>query len=76
MSEELKPCHCGRPLDNLTIIDSGQGGKYANVCGDCCGEWMIEFRTQYNGLTTPECMSLAIKAWNEAPRAKQGTNKT
>lgn len=29
---------------------------------------MIEFRTNYHALDSAECMALAVKAWNEAPR--------
>ena len=65
---ELKKCPCGKTPIELWITDAGQGGKWANVEGGCCGEWMIEFRTQYNDLKSGECMKLAIEAWNDAPR--------
>ena len=67
--EELKPCPCGETPKELSISDAGQGGKWANVSGDCCGEWTIEFRTTYKALDSAECMRLAIEAWNESPRA-------
>lgn len=68
---ELKPCFCGRPIDDVLIYDydAGQGCKYAYVAGNCCGEWMIEFRTDYHPLNSEECKQLAIAAWNNAPRA-------
>jgi hypothetical protein len=69
MSEELKPCPCGRPTDALIITDAGQGGKYAMVAGNCCGEWMIEFRANYLNINSPECMALALAAWNDSPRS-------
>ncbi len=65
--ENLKPCPCGETPTTLIIIDSGSA-KWAYVCGDCCGEWNIEFRTQYFPLATEECMALAKKAWNRVPR--------
>lgn len=68
-SECLKSCPCGSPIDALIISDAGQGGKWAWVSGNCCGKWSIEFRTEYNSLESYECMELAIKAWNAAPRA-------
>jgi hypothetical protein len=66
----LLSCPCGRPIDDIFIADAGQGGKWAWVSGNCCGEWSIEFRTQYNALDSEECKKLAIAAWNEAPRAR------
>ena len=65
---DLKSCPCGQPLDGLIITENGQGTKYANVAGNCCGEWMIEFRTNYESLESKKCMQLAISAWNSAPR--------
>jgi hypothetical protein len=67
MSEELKPCPCGRPLDAL-IIEPGQCSKYAYVYGNCCNEWMIEFRTEYKDINSKECLELGTKAWNRTPR--------
>ena len=65
---ELKQCPCGTTPSQLFISDIGQGGKWASASGDCCGEWNIEFRTQYHNLNSDECMKLAIEAWNEATR--------
>ncbi len=67
--EELKPCPCGKPMDYLCIAYNGQGSKWANVGGNCCGMWSVEFRTQYHAIDTEECMELAKEAWNAAPRA-------
>jgi hypothetical protein len=66
--DKLAPCPCGRPISELQISDSGQGNKWANVAGNCCGEWMVEFRTLNENLTSEKCMSLAMEAWNKAPR--------
>lgn len=69
MNEMLKPCPCGGEISMLVITDAGQGGKFALVGGSCCGEWMIEFHTEYYDISSSECMNLAITAWNAAPRA-------
>ena len=66
---EYKPCPCGKTPQRLEITDVGQGSKWAAVDGGCCGEWSIEFRTQYYDFQSPECLALATEAWNEAPRA-------
>jgi hypothetical protein len=72
---ELLPCACGVAPDKLEIQDANQGGKWMNVSGNCCASWSIEARTEYNRLDTPECLALAIEAWNEAPRAKPTLSK-
>lgn len=69
MTEKLKPCPCGRPIQEL-IITPGYSDKYSWVSGNCCGEWSIEFRTNYNKYESIELMELAADAWNAAPRAK------
>jgi hypothetical protein len=68
MSDSLAHCPCGRPIEELNITDAGQGGKWAWVAGNCCGEWSIEFRTGYHALDSEECKRLAREAWNAAPR--------
>lgn len=65
----LAVCPCGKTPSALIISDAGQGGKWANVNGNCCGEWSIEFRAHYDAIHSAECMVTAAKAWNEAPRA-------
>ena len=66
-SNQLKPCPCGKMPERLQITE-GSTMKYAFVSGVCCGEWNIEFRTNYLTAEAPECMNLAIKAWNRSPR--------
>ena len=68
--DELLSCPCGETPTAIGICDNGQGGKWASATGNCCGEWSIEFRTQYDALDSAECMKLAVSAWNEAPRAR------
>jgi len=64
-----KFCPCGRIPSVLQITEqSGSGGKYAYVSGDCCGEWEIEFKTNYYDIGSLTCWALAMKAWNAAPR--------
>jgi hypothetical protein len=65
----LAACPCGKIPTVLYIHDAGQGGKWAEVSGDCCDEWRIEFRTTYEPLTSGRCKDLARDAWNSAPRA-------
>jgi len=62
----LKPCPCGETPSKLYIVDTGQGGKYADVIGDCCGDWKLEFRQQYT--SGEEAMALARYTWNTATR--------
>lgn len=62
-------CPCGKVPESLVVEANGQGAKWANVYGSCCGEWKIEFRTKYFPLDSPDCMAEALKGWNSAPRA-------
>lgn len=64
----LARCPCGAIPEALGIMDTGQGRKYMACMGTCCGEWMIEFRSDYHQQDSAECMERAIDAWNRAPR--------
>ena len=64
---ECAACPCGEIPERLCIVE--QGGKYAMVCGNCCDDWHIEFRTNYHAFGSPELNALALAAWNKAPRA-------
>lgn len=66
----LKECPCGKTPKELVIYESSSTCKYYWVGGDCCNDWHIEFRTDYHDADSPECMELAIRAWNDAPRGK------
>ena len=59
-------CPCGIAPSELCVTDAGQGGKWANVSGNCCGEWTIEFRAHYSD--GDELKEYARQAWNDAPR--------
>jgi hypothetical protein len=65
----LKKCGCGKTPKNLSITQENSY-KWAWVSGDCCGEWSIEFRTNYLDLESEECKALANEAWNSAPRGE------
>ncbi len=65
---ELRRCPCGIYPNELNVIDAGQGGKWAYVMGDCCGEWTIEFRLCYHELDSEEGLALATEDWNVASR--------
>ena len=67
---KLKQCPCGKLPARLNILDANQGGKWAIASGDCCAEWLIEFRTGYEALESDACMDLAVEAWNDAPRKR------
>jgi len=68
--KELKVCPCGEIPEALQISPSNTS-KWAYASGTCCGEWMVEFQTKYNLLGSTECMTLAIEAWNYAPRTQK-----
>ena len=66
--KELKPCPCGETPTKLHITDAGQGGKWALASGDCCGEWIVEFRTGNYALDHIKCYRRGMEYWNDAPR--------
>lgn len=66
----LKPCPYGKTPTKL-YISLTETTKYALVYGDCCTEWMLEFRTYYHKPDSKECMKLAIEKWNDGPRAEK-----
>ena len=63
---EIRPCFCGA-TPRLLMIDEGSSSKYAWASCEWCGEWSIEFRTNYSQ-DLIELQQLAVKAWNCAPR--------
>ena len=68
MSDELAPCPCGQIPEKLCVQEAGQGGKWAMVNGYCCGEWNVEYRTNYAAHGTEENNRLARQAWDSAAR--------
>ena len=65
---EIQKCFCGAVPDQLTIAE-GSSSKYAWAACGWCGEWSIEFRTNYS-TDSAELQRLAIEAWNRAPRVE------
>jgi len=63
----LKRCPCGEVPASLEMIDTGQGFKWMNVVGTCCGQWSLEFRADYHP-DPDNRMPLAIECWNSADR--------
>jgi len=71
MEEQLKKCPCGETPTALNIEpQESTAGKRGYVSGNCCDEWLVEFRLGYNKPDSKEAKELAIKAWNSAPRKK------
>ena len=64
IEKKLNPCPCGKTPDELSII--GDGGKWSHVSGSCCGEWEMEFRSNYFDSNNPECIAVATERWNNA----------
>ncbi len=64
----LKPCPCGEVPKYLCI--TGEGTKWATASGNCCNEWNIEFRSEYNYYGRV-LTKLATKAWDSTPRKEQ-----
>ncbi len=75
-TQELKACPCGKIPTDLGISDIGQGSKWAGAYGNCCSEWIVEFRTQYSSLDSEACKILATLEWNAAPRQNTRADRT
>lgn len=63
----LRPCPCGKTPANLCVME-GHTHSYAFVSGDCCGDWLVDFRIRFSAPGSEERMTLATEAWNRAPR--------
>lgn len=64
---KLKRCPCGA-VPKWLRVETEPPAKFSHVYGECCGEWIIEFRSQYT--KGEELLKRASDAWNEAPRAE------
>ncbi len=63
----LTPCPCGAVPEGL-LVELQPRSKYGRVQGDCCGDWMIEFKAAFN--EAPEQVALRAKAaWEAAQRS-------
>ena len=70
---EIRPCFCGATPTQLMVTETSSS-KYAWAACEWCGEWSIEFRTNWSQ-DPAELQQLAVKAWNYAPRrALERTN--
>ena len=67
---ELKKCPCGKTPNGL-LIEEGSTSRWGYAYGDCCSEWMIEFRSVNNNPMSPESYDMAVKYWNDSPRARE-----
>jgi hypothetical protein len=63
---KFRQCACGVIPDRLGIAE-GDCSKWAWATCGSCGEWSIEFRTQYSQ-DPDELNRLAAEAWNGAAR--------
>lgn len=61
---------CGAKPTPLNLTE-GKTCKYGLVCGDCCGEWLVEFRADHCEIDSEECVALAKEAWNQAARMEE-----
>lgn len=63
----LLPCPCGKTPTALVIVQHGDS-KHAHCAGNCCGEWEVEFRTNFHHPTSAEAKRRAVSRWNDAHR--------
>jgi hypothetical protein len=59
-------CACGEVPAELAI-NLPPGSKYGHVAGNCCGDWMLEFKAGYPK-DNEALLAKAVAAWNAAPR--------
>jgi hypothetical protein len=64
---KLKKCPCGRYPESL-FISQTQSSSWGEACGNCCGEWNIEFRSVNHDPFSKESYERAIEYWNDMPR--------
>ena len=65
---KLAKCPCGKTPTNLATQQ--MTGRYYYATGDCCQEWIIEYRVEYGSAQT-EADTAAIDAWNNASRGSK-----
>jgi hypothetical protein len=69
MSEQLKPCPCGKTPSKLLIGD-GNTYRWRIISGDCCGEWMIESSRIEYPITDESIVKQCTNDWNNANRSE------
>jgi len=62
----MNRCPCGDKPSELVFVE-GPSCKYGFIQGNCCGDWLVEFPTEYNE-PGPELDRLMVQAWNHAKR--------
>lgn len=68
--DKLAPCPCGKTPTAIGVYELGNM-KWALAVPNCCGDWMVEFCTDYKKPDSEECKAFAVEAWNEAARASK-----
>jgi len=68
--EKLAQCPCGEVPEEISVISSDNGCKYALAVPDCCWDWMVEFRTIAYDLESDATKEAAIEAWDKASRSE------
>jgi len=66
-NKELKLCPCGKRPEKLII---GLGQNITTATGDCCDDWLVLFRSEYQSRDSDLTQQLAVEAWNEVSRAE------
>lgn len=64
--ETYARCPCGQVPTDI-MINMPQGSKYGTVAGNCCGDWMLEFKAGYPK-DNNHLIVLATNAWNSLSR--------
>lgn len=67
---ELKICPCGK-IPTALLIEEGSTTRWGYAYGDCCSDWMIEFRSVNNNPISKDSYDQAVEYWNDMPRAKE-----
>ena len=67
--KEIKKCPCGKYPKSLNISE-GSTSNWGYASGDCCGEWLSEFRSVNHDPMSKESYEQAIVYWNDMPRGE------
>jgi hypothetical protein len=66
IKEVYARCACGQVPAELAI-NLPTNSKYGHVAGNCCGDWILEFKAGYPK-SNEHLVKIATDAWNAAPR--------
>lgn len=64
----LAPCPCGEVPTEL-LINLPKNSKYGHVAGNCCADWILEFKAGYPK-NDNHLIAVATMAWDRGPRGK------